>query len=258
VGVKPRVLVVEDNPVVGAMIRHFLDKSGYAIAGMVTSGEEAIAVAGQCGADLALMDVELAGAMDGIEAADFIWRHCQIPVVYLTANADDETVCRAAWTEAYGYLNKPVQERELVSTIQIALSKHEAELNAQEKEKWLETTLRCISDAVIAADSVGCVKLVNSAAEALTGWTQEEAIGRDLLEVFKVLECENRAPAECAVTEVIREGGLRRTTLNRVLVARDGTESVVEESAAPIVNDRGSMVGVVLVFRPATAAPVFT
>ena len=196
------------------------------------------------------MDVELAGPMDGIEAADFIWRHFQIPVVYLTANSDDETVCRAASTEAYGYLNKPVQERDLVSTIEIAISKHEAELNAKEKEKWLETTLRCISDAVIAADSVGCVKLLNSAAEALTGWTQEDAVGRDLLEVFKVLEFENRAPAECAVTEVIRDGAQPRASMVRILVARDGTESVVEESAAPIVNDRGAMVGVVLVFRP--------
>ena len=74
---KPRVLVVEDNPVVAAMIRHYLDKSEYVVAGMVTSGEEAIVMAGECRPDLALMDVELAGPMDGIEAADFIWRRFQ-------------------------------------------------------------------------------------------------------------------------------------------------------------------------------------
>ncbi len=198
------------------------------------------------------MDVELAGPMDGIEAAGYIWRQFQIPVIYLTANSDEETVCRAAATEAYGYLNKPVQERELVNTIQIALSKHDAELNAKEKEKWLETTLQCISDAVIAADSVGCVKLLNSAAETLTGWTQSQAIGRDLLDVFKVLDLDSRKPAECAVTEVIRGETQRQAGMVRILVARDGTESVVEERAAPIVNNRGAVVGVVLVFRPRT------
>jgi len=236
------------------MIRHYLDKSEYVVAGMVTSGEDAIVMAGECKPDIALMDVELAGPMDGIEAADFIWRQFQIPVIYLTGNSDDDTVCRAATTEAYGYLSKPVQERDLVSTIEIAISKHHAELNAKENEKWLETTLRCISDAVIAADSVGCVKLLNSAAEALTGWTQADAVGRDLLEVFKVLEPESRTPAECAVTEMIRERSQRGASLVRILVARDGAESVVEEKAAPIVNDRGAMVGIVLVFRPRTAA----
>jgi PAS domain S-box-containing protein len=242
-------LVVEDNPVIAEMVQHFLTKCDYAIVGAVITGEEAVELASQLKPDLVLMDVELAGKMDGIEAAGSIWNQSRIPVVYLTANDDQETIARASLTEAYGYLHKPVRERELDSTIQIALNKHESELRLEENEKWLQTTLRCIADAVIAADSMGCVKLVNPAAETLTGWKQEEAIGQDLLDVFKVLDCDTRRPAECAVVQVIRDGAAPRTGRTRILVARDVTDATVEESAAPIVNDSGHILGVVLIFR---------
>jgi PAS domain S-box-containing protein len=242
-------LVVEDSPVIAAMIRHFLTKCDYCVVGMVTTGEEAVELAGQSKPDLILMDVELAGAMDGIEAAESIWNRFQIPVVYLTANDDQETLSRASSTEAYGYLCKPVQERDLRNMLQIVLSRRESERRAKENEKWLQTTLRCIADAVIAADVMGCVKLVNPAAEALIGWEQEEAIGEDLQDVFRVLECKTRRPAECAVVQVIRDGAASLTGQTRILVSRNGTEATVEESAAPIVNDSGHIIGVVLIFR---------
>src|SRR5580704_8275479 len=128
------------------MIRHYLAKCDYSVAGMVTTGEEAVELAGQTKPDLVLMDVELAGEMDGIEAAGSIWDRFHIPVVYMTANDDEETISRASSTQAYGYLHKPVQERDLRSMLQIVLSRRQSERRAQENEKWLQTTLRCIAD----------------------------------------------------------------------------------------------------------------
>jgi PAS domain S-box-containing protein len=246
---KLRVLVVEDNPVVAGMIRHFLEKSHYLTAGPAATGEAAVEMAGELKPDLVLMDVQLAGEMDGIEATGLIWSQFQIPIVYLTANSDDETIARAASTGAYGYLHKPVQERELSSTLHIALSKHESDCRVQDKQNWLETTLKCIADAVIAADSAGCVQLINPAAEALTGWTQAEAVGRDVLDVYQALDRETRRPAECVVVQVIREGAASRTGLAKILVARNGTETMVRETAAPIVNGAGNILGVVVVLR---------
>jgi len=231
------------------MITRFMERADYAIAAVVATGEDAVARAGLHKPDLILMDVQLAGAMDGIEAAGMIWSKHRIPIIYLTGNSDDETVARASSTGAYGFLHKPVQERELSSTVEMAFNKYRMDCAVWEKEQWIETTLRCITDAVIAADSAGCIKLLNPAAEALTGWKQEEAVGLDLLEVFEVLEAGTRLPAECAVIEVIRKGSASPTGLTRILVARDGTEAMVEETAAPIVNHAGNMVGVVLVFR---------
>src|SRR5262245_57234466 len=102
------------------MIRQYL-RTDYHLVACVKSGEEAIQVAGQSRPDLALMDVGLAGEIDGIEAAGQIWERYGVPIIYLTSSCDRDTVSRAASTEAYGYLHKPIQSRELVNAIEIAL-----------------------------------------------------------------------------------------------------------------------------------------
>ena len=115
------------------MIRRFLERSHYLTAGQATTGEAAVEMAGKLKPDLVLMDVQLAGEMDGIEATGLIWSQFHIPIVYLTGSSDEETVVRAASTGAYGYLHKPVQERELSSTIQLALSRYESDCRVQDK-----------------------------------------------------------------------------------------------------------------------------
>jgi hypothetical protein len=244
-----KILVVEDNPVIAGMIRRYLTKSDYEISGIVASGEEAVKLAGQSMPDLALMDVQLAGKMDGITAARVIGERLHIPIIYLTGSSDAETIARAASTEAYGYLLKPVQERDLIKTIEAALLKHGAECRAREHQSWLAATFQCIADAVIGTDSTGCVKLLNPAAEALTGWSQAEAVGQDQSQIFKVLNPGNRQAEDSAVVLVIRNKTAYRSEHSRIVVARDGTETTGKETAAPITNVAGKIVGVVLVFR---------
>jgi hypothetical protein len=246
---KPKILVVEDNPVIAGMIRRFLTKSDYEISGIVASGEEAVETAGQSMPDLALMDVQLAGQMDGITAARLIGERLHIPTIYLTGSSDAETIARAASTEAYGYLLKPVQERDLIKTIEAGLLKHAAECRAREHQSWLAATFQCIADAVIGTDSAGCVKLINPAAEALTGWTQAEAVGQDHAQIFKVLNQATRQPEDSGVVQVIRSKAAYRSDQPRILVARNGSETTGKETAAPITNVAGKIVGVVLVFR---------
>ena len=246
---KPTLLVVEDSPDISGLIEHFLTTSAYFVVSVVTTGEEAVDAACRLKPDLVLMDVQLAGKVDGIEAGGLIWEQLRIPVVYLTGNYDKESIARAACSEAYGYLHKPVRECELLSAIHMALTKHESDCRVKEKEKWLETTLQCIADAVIATDSLGCVKLINPVAELLTGWTQEEGTGRDLMEVLRVVEPDTRELAENSVVELIVRGSAPDKVCPRILISRNGTEALVEERATPIVNEAGSIVGVVLVFR---------
>jgi PAS domain S-box-containing protein len=246
---QPKILVVEDNPVIAGMIRRFLTKSGYEISGIVASGEEAVELASQSMPDLALMDVQLAGKMDGITASRLIGEKLHIPTIYLTGSSDAETIARAASTEAYGYLLKPVQERDLIQTVEAALLKHAAECRAREHQSWLAATFQCIHDAVFGTDAEGCVKLINPAAETLTGWSQAEAVGQDQSQIFKVLNSGTRQPEDSAVVQVIRSKTAYRSDQSRIVVARDGTETSGKETAAPITNVAGKIVGVVLVFR---------
>ena len=238
---------MEDEAVSAAMIEHQLVKLGYGVAGIAGSGEEAIAVVEKCRPDLVLMDIGLAGEMDGVEAANLIRRKFDIPVVYLTGNADQVTIERASSTEAHGYLHKPISAPMLHSALQIALAKGAMESSIREERKWLATTLRCIRDGVIAADSLGAVKLLNTAAERLTGWSEHDALNRDLSEVFRVLNAESRSSSDSSVVGVIT-GGSEETSSLKILVSRDGTETPIAETTATITDEAGCMTGVVLVF----------
>ncbi|MFW5498453.1 MULTISPECIES: hybrid sensor histidine kinase/response regulator [unclassified Maridesulfovibrio] len=119
-----RILVVDDEKIVNLDIQATLKRLGYIIAGDAVTGDEAIEKAGATRPDLVLMDIKLQGEMDGIEAANIIIKTYDIPVVFLTAFSDEKTLSRAKLSGPFGYLLKPFEERELRSSIEIALYKH--------------------------------------------------------------------------------------------------------------------------------------
>jgi diguanylate cyclase (GGDEF)-like protein len=120
-----KILIVEDESIIAEDISDSLISLGYRITGMVYSGEEAIEAAAKCRPDLVLMDVNLQGEIDGITAAAEIRSRFQIPVVYLTAYADENTLRRVSATKPFGYIVKPFEEKNLHTTIQLALHRHE-------------------------------------------------------------------------------------------------------------------------------------
>ncbi|NET26370.1 EAL domain-containing protein [Okeania sp. SIO1I7] len=122
-----KILVIEDELIVAENIARNLHKLGYEVIGIVDSGEEAIQTATKKHPNLVLMDIMLQGDMDGIEAAGYIRSQLKIPVVYMTAYADDNTLGRAKLTEPYGYLVKPFKPQSLKTTIEIALQKYQSE-----------------------------------------------------------------------------------------------------------------------------------
>jgi CheY-like chemotaxis protein len=124
---KAQIMVVEDDNIVVMELRYRLQSLGYAVSGVASYGEEAIVKAGEMRPDLVLMDIRLKGDMDGIEAAEEIIACLGIPVVYLTALADKNTLQRAELTKHYGYVGKPFDERQLRTTIEKAISRHKLE-----------------------------------------------------------------------------------------------------------------------------------
>lgn len=122
-----RILVVEDEGIVGLDIQSKLEAMGYDVPTVVSTGLEAISSAERLRPDLVLMDIQLEGEMDGVDAAERIGADYEIPVVYLTAYSDEATLARAKTTQTFGYLLKPFEERELYTTVEIALYRHRAE-----------------------------------------------------------------------------------------------------------------------------------
>src|ERR1044072_1660245 len=144
-----RILVVEDESIVAADIQDRLESLGYDVPTTVASGEKAVELAGLLRPDLVLMDIQLKGRMDGVEAADQIRQLFGIPVIYLTANADHPTVQRAKVTEPFGYVIKPFEERELQTTIEVALYKHRAEQSLKESEERYRLLVELSPEAII-------------------------------------------------------------------------------------------------------------
>jgi len=244
---KARIMLIEDESIIAMDIHNCLEKLGYEIPALASSGEEAVKIAIEIKPDLILMDIILEGKMDGVEAAEKIHNLIDIPIIYLTAYADDQTLHRAKITEPFGYILKPFEDKELQTAIEMALYKHKMERKLKENEQWLSTTLKSIGDAVITTDKNGNITFMNSAAEALTSWSQEEALGRYISEVFNI----SGSSEESRYISTF-EGGAFASPEDRILISKNNIQRPISDSIAPIKDDRGIIQGAVLVFRDIT------
>lgn len=134
---KINVLVVEDESIVSKDIQHSLKKIGYNVVGSASTGEKAIDLARSEKPDIVLMDIMLKGGMNGIEAADIIKREMAIPVIFLTAYADESTLAKAKISEPYGYILKPFKEIDLQTSIEMAIYKHKKEQDIVKERDFL-------------------------------------------------------------------------------------------------------------------------
>ncbi|MBU2520683.1 MAG: response regulator [Proteobacteria bacterium] len=244
-----KILIVEDEAIVAEDIRNSLQGLGYIISAVVSSGNEAITKIEEDRPDLVLMDIVLKGDMDGIEAAGQIYSRFDIPVVYLTAFTDEKTIERAKLTEPFGYIVKPFDDRELHTIVEMAVYKHKIESKLKENERWLSTILRSIGDAVIVTDTEGNIRFMNDVACYLTGWKLEEAVGKTLADIFNIVNEQTRKKVENPVTKVIRKGKVVGLANHTILISKDGTEIPIDDSGAPVRDEKGNIIGVVLVFH---------
>lgn len=174
-----KILLVEDNRLTAAVVRDFLQKNGFE-TDTVAAGEEVLEkISIGFLPDLILMDIELAGKMDGIEAARRVIETWDIPVVFLTASTSREIIDKIKEVKAYGFVLKGIDQAALLSTVEMALKLHEANLQAKRNEATLSAIMEAARDAIVMLDSRGNVAFCNSAAEQIFGYSKEEVLGKD-------------------------------------------------------------------------------
>lgn len=174
---KKQILVVEDESIVAVDIQKTLQKLGYDVPAVVSSGQAAIQKARENKPDLVLMDIVLKGKTDGIATAKKIHNNLNIPVVYLTAYADEATLKRAKITEPFGYIIKPFETRELRTVIEMALYKAGIENELKASKVSFHNIVEKSADGIIVVDKEGVVQFANHAIEALFGRKTEELVG---------------------------------------------------------------------------------
>jgi len=248
---KRKIFVVEDESIVARDIRNMLITLGYEVSGVVSTGEKAIQIVKETQPDLVLMDLMLPGEIDGVKAADKIYKHFNIPVVYLTAYTDENTLHQAKKAEPFGYLLKPFDEKDLQTTIEISLYKYQMEMKLKDRERWLSTILRSIGDAVIATDKGRMITFLNPLAEKFTGWDEKKALRKPISDVFSLLSEETGRKLKVLIPRKLEKSGMGLSKEN-ILLSKEGTKIPIEHSITPIRNEIKEISGSVLVFRDIT------
>jgi len=240
---RKQILVVEDEGLIATDIQRRLERLGYPMAAVASSGAEALQCARSTRFDLALMDIRLKGDLDGIATAHQLKSELDTPVVYITAHADHETIDRAKLTEPLGYILKPITDGDLRSAVQIALYKADMERRLRTSEAWLSTTLRSVGEGIIATDTAGEIVCMNPIAECLTGWSAADAFGSPLMDVLGLLDDSQSQPAKNPIFDLFA-GECRSYSL----VSRTGVRKAVEVECSENCSE-ADLLGSIVVVR---------
>jgi two-component system, NtrC family, sensor kinase len=242
-----QILIVEDEKIIALNLKENLQSLGYTVVALVASGEQAIEKAAKLHPDLVLMDICLKGNIDGITAAQQIWDSFSIPVIYVTGHSDQHTLERAKVSAPFGYILKPVKDRELYVAIETALQRYE-------REHLLSAILKGMGDGVIVIDPQLHIQFLNGVAQSLINWQLSEARERELSEVFKIVDQQTQLPLDNPAIAALQQDNTVSFKDHTLLISKKGIAIAIGGNATPIKDNNGMITGVVLVFRDITSS----
>jgi PAS domain S-box-containing protein len=228
-----RILIVEDERITAEDLAEVLKDLGYEVGAVVSSGAEAIREAEKNPPDLVLMDIRIKGDMDGTEAARILRERFDIPVVYLTAHADRDTLDRAKQSRPLGYIVKPFHEAELHASVEMALYKHWHDLRTRGREQHVADVLSALILGVTSVDQTEAIRMMNRAAEKLTGWSMEDAAGTPVRQVLRLADASTGRDLELPLAQALEQRSVVEIR-DRVLITKNGGQKRVSGNIAPL------------------------
>lgn len=268
------IMIVDDKSANLKLLTDILSSQGYKVRA-ANGGELALLSVDFRKPDLILLDIKMTG-MDGYEVCRRLKaeeKNHDIPIIFISALDDVEDKVKGFNLGAVDYISKPFQAEEVLVRVKnhLQLKKMQMELQNtnqilraeiterklieealfKEKERF-KITLLSVGDGVISTDHQGNIEIVNEIAQGLLGWSQEEAKGKEFSEVVHIISAVTREKCENPVQKVIETGKIIGLANHTLLIAKDGTERHIADSAAPIKDEKGNITGVVLVFRDVT------
>src|ERR1700688_2053666 len=251
------LLLVEDNPADVRLLRemfHEQDSHHTELTQVETMGQAENHLAGG-GVDIILLDLGLADAqgLESIRRTRAVAPH--VPLVVLTSLDDELMAAQALQAGVQDYLIKgQIDARGLLRALRYAVERKCMQEELFEEKERAQVTLNSIGDAVICTDISGNITFLNPIAERMTGWSREEAAGRPVAEVFRIVEATSRKTTTNVMEMAITQNRIMHLPSNCILIQRDGFEIPIEDSAAPIHDREGKAIGVVIVFHDVGSA----
>lgn len=247
-----KILVVENEKKIALDIKKRLQKMGYFVYEIISSGEEAIKKVEETNPNLVLVDLCLSGTINGAQVADIIIQNFEVPVLYLTDYSKIKKINENRLIEPFSYITKPVTEQDMHLAIKMALYKHQTKRKLLEEKRKFLAILKSMGSGVIITDTYGCIYMMNPVAEALTAWKQDEAVNKNLTEVLSLVDKDTGLIMKDLTTQVIQTGVVLNLPETLTLMTKNHTEIQIGGSIAPIRDDDGNMIGTVLLFQDIT------
>jgi len=203
--IKRNILIVEDEAIIAEDIKLRLENLGYSVVNILDNYESIMKELEKKEIDLILMDIMIKGIMDGIQVAQLIKTKYDTPIIFITSYSDENTVERAKLTESYGYLLKPIHQKELQIVIDFAFYKHLSEIAEKKEKEWYEAILNSLKTPIIATDKENNIKFINLEARKKMGKKAVRAEGKSVYEIIK-LKKEDKSVESCTICN--REGDI--------------------------------------------------
>lgn len=242
------VLITEDDSISAKFLNETLFRLGYKVVAIAQTAEESISKAIEFNPDIVIMDINLPGEIDGIEATKRIRTTLNIPVIYLTGAADSETLDRALKTEPNGYVLKPFKKQELFTVIEMALYRDSLEKKLKANEQLMALTLECIGDALITTDTNDNVTLINKEAEKLTGFSLKDIKGKKISEIYPV-KIEGTNDFFKNFASLLAHYQYNEENQDLVLFSKNHSLLPINQTIAPLKDENKLIKGYIITFR---------
>ncbi|OOV87472.1 GGDEF domain-containing response regulator [Oceanospirillum linum] len=249
-----RLFIVEDEAIIAMDLAEELEGAGFEVVGVAYDGESALEQLQDLDPNLILMDIVLGNGMDGIQTAEQILKTRSIPIIFLTAFSDTDTVARAAKTAPYGYITKPYNTQSLCASINVALTKQQLEHKLIYKERWFSNILHAVHDAIIAVGIDGLIHFANSeACRILEVSGVDELMGKDISELIKLYDHNGDRVLSSPVASAMQRNAVMPIVFNgSVRNQHTGKRTFIDYSAAPVRGQSNVVIGGLLALRDAS------
>ncbi len=244
-----RILIVENNKAIAEDLQQRLENRGYDVAGICASGNAVMQSIKALAPELIILNIRLQRGTDGIQTGELVRLKHELPIIYMTESAGQTTLRLARGTGPFGYIFIPFVDKQIFSTLEIALLRNQYEKEIREGRKWLTGILNGIADGVIAINDRGEIRYINLVAQNLTGWGQVDVIGRSVNDVLTLLDEENLNPVELWAEQDPVNPSRLAPSFTAFLVTQSGRKLIIEANVTMIAGSGASANGMVIAFR---------